>query len=98
MRRKYHCRGSFSRMLRCCSRSGLVETFQWPHPTELNDIVVVVERLAHSHQHNVESARRDVFPLGDQGLSYDFAGTQMPCQSKLTRQAERTGEGTADLR
>ena len=67
-------------------------------PNGLHDVVVVVKRLAHSHQYNIETARRGVFPLGNQGLSDDFAGSQITCQSKLAGETECAGQSTADLR
>src|SRR6266702_6207552 len=64
-------------------------------------IVVVVERLSHAHQNDVKAVARlpgKVVALRNQDLTYDLAGAQMARQPKLPCEAERTGQGAADLR
>jgi hypothetical protein len=68
------------------------------HPQRFHCLVVVVEGLAHAHQHDVEGGLAHVQRAGkDTHLAHDFTGGQVPYQTHLAGQAERARHRAADL-
>jgi hypothetical protein len=69
------------------------------NPKRAHRLVVVVQRLAHAHQHDVESCVCEA-KLADEHphLTRDFTGGQVAKQAHLSGQAERARHGTPDLR
>ena len=68
-------------------------------PQRLHRLVVVVQRLAHAHQDDVEGLVLQVERVCQHAnLADDFASRQVADQAHLARQAERAGHGAADLR
>jgi hypothetical protein len=60
--------------------------------------VIVVQRLAHAHEHNVEGLAGQAGVLRqDSGLPGDFGGRQVAQQPHLARQAERAAHRAAHL-
>ena len=59
-------------------------------PQRLHRLVVVVKRLAHAHQDDIEARVAHVERVGEHAdLTDDFAGGQVPHQPHLAGQAER---------
>ncbi len=67
-------------------------------PQRLHRLVVVVERLAHPHQHDIETAGEQVqLPGENADLPDDFAGRQVAVDAHLAGQAERAAHRAANL-
>ena len=65
----------------------------------LHRFVVVVKRLAHPHQHDVEARGAHVERAGeDANLPDDFSRGEIANQAHLAGEAERARHGAADLR
>src|SRR5688572_26771091 len=62
-----------------------------------NHIVVVLQRLAHTHKHDAESPRSRV-ALQDHDLRDDLSGREIADQPHLPREAERAAQRASDLR
>ena len=67
-------------------------------PQRLHRLVVVVQRLAHAHQDDVEPLVAHGERVGEHAdLADDLAGGQVPRQPHLAGEAEGAGHGAADL-
>ena len=82
-------------------RRGLIPkpVFVGKNSQRLHRRVVVVERLAHSHQHDVEGALEQVECAGENAdLADDFSGCQVADDAHSSRQAEAAPHGASHLR
>ena len=69
------------------------------HPQRLHRVVVVVQRLTHPHEHDVELRRRKPEFGGEHAhLAGNFTGGEVSDQSHLAGQAEAAFHGASDLR
>jgi len=69
-------------------------------PQRLHRRLVVVQRLAHPHEHEIPQSvalLRAQPALGDQHLRHDFPGPQMPHKAHLARGAKDATHGAAGL-
>ena len=70
-----------------------------PDSQRLHRRVVVVQRLAHAHEDDVERLIGEAERVREHAhLAGDLAGSQVPDQSHLAGEAERAAHGASDLR
>src|SRR5262245_62296781 len=68
------------------------------NPERLHRLVVVVQRFAHSHQHDVEASIPHRERIGeDPYLAHNLSRRQISDESHLSRQAELARHRTANL-
>ena len=84
-----------------CGRHG--NSSHWHHESVIvvqgvngpQDVVVVLQRLAHSHQHHTETLR--CFFQQEHNLGNDLTGREVSSQSQLASQAEGATKRTTNL-